>query len=285
MKRIILTISIIFGCLTFSNSQSNINDYKYVIVPNRFDFLKSEDQYQLNSLTKFLFNKYGFTAIMEDEVFLQDLVDNGCLALRAHVEKINGLFLTKLVVVLKDCNNKTIYTTKVGGSREKDFKKAYSLALRDAFKSFETVSYSYKPNKANVAQERKLKPAVSQEIEKLKEEIKTLKGQKTSSIKAPPKVEDKKIEIEEKIEDVSVGLVATTPKTKMSNVLYAQETGNGFQVVDSTPKIIMFLVKTPKQDVFLVKERSAIVYKEDGFWYLLENNKATTTTKKIIIKF
>ena len=54
-------------------SQTKLNDYKYVIVPNSFDFLKSKDQYQLNSLTKFLLNKNGFTAIMEDEIFLQDL--------------------------------------------------------------------------------------------------------------------------------------------------------------------------------------------------------------------
>ena len=41
-------------------SQSNLNDYKYVIVPNKFDFLKENDQYQLNSLAAFLFEKYGF---------------------------------------------------------------------------------------------------------------------------------------------------------------------------------------------------------------------------------
>ncbi len=31
---------------------TNLNNYKYVLVPKKFDFLKEADQYQLNSLTK-----------------------------------------------------------------------------------------------------------------------------------------------------------------------------------------------------------------------------------------
>ena len=31
-------------------AQMSLNDYKYVSVPEKFDFLKSNDQYQLNSL-------------------------------------------------------------------------------------------------------------------------------------------------------------------------------------------------------------------------------------------
>ena len=40
-------------------SQTNLNNYKYVIVPKKYDFLKEEDQFRLNGLTKFLFEKYG----------------------------------------------------------------------------------------------------------------------------------------------------------------------------------------------------------------------------------
>ena len=97
---------IVFCFVSSTFSQTTINDYKYVIVPKSFNFLKSIDQYQLNSLTKFLFNKYGFTAIMEDEVFPKDLVYNGCLALRTDVEKLKGFFITKLVVVLRNCKDR-----------------------------------------------------------------------------------------------------------------------------------------------------------------------------------
>ena len=44
-------------------AQMSLNDYKYVSVPEKFDFLKSNDQYQLNSLTFFLLKKKGFTVL------------------------------------------------------------------------------------------------------------------------------------------------------------------------------------------------------------------------------
>jgi hypothetical protein len=104
LKRIIFTL-VLCNLVNIGFSQSNLNDYKYVIVPTKYDFLKGADQYQLNSLTKFLFNKYGFTAIMEDEPFPEDLANNRCLAMDAKVEKESGLLKTKLKVSLKDCNN------------------------------------------------------------------------------------------------------------------------------------------------------------------------------------
>ena len=103
MKKVILVLSIILGCLTFSKAQSNLNDYKYVIVPNKFDFLKEADKYQLNSLTKFLFNKYGFTALLENENYPEDLAKNMCLGLRSDVISESGMFKTKLRVELKNC--------------------------------------------------------------------------------------------------------------------------------------------------------------------------------------
>ena len=242
-------------------SQTKLNDYKYIIVPNSFDFLKSKDQYQLNSLTKFLFNKNGFTAIMEDEIFLQDLVNNGCLALRTDVEKLNGLFKTKLVVVLRNCKNEIVFTSEVGETREKDYKRAYNFALREAFKSFETINYSYKPS-----------IITHQEIKSLEE-------------KGFSKVEVKKNENGDEVKEIVETVIPEVKTIKISNVLYAQEIDNGFQVVDSTPKIVMILLSTPKLDIFIVKGRDAIVYKGDGFWYLSENNGIVTTTTTLNIKF
>ena len=64
MKRILLVALFIS---TASFAQKSINNYKYVIVPSKFDFVKGKDKYQTSSLTKFLFNKYGFTAFLDDE--------------------------------------------------------------------------------------------------------------------------------------------------------------------------------------------------------------------------
>jgi hypothetical protein len=283
MKKVIIALFLIVGCLTFSKAQTHLNDYKYVIVPNSFEFLSSNDQFQLNSLTKFLFNKYGFNALMNEEEHPLELVSNPCLSLKADVKKLKAFLKTKLEVVLKNCKNEIIFTTRVGETREKEYKKAYNFALRDAFKSFETVSYNYEPNDNIVVKNSKPKTATKQEIEKLKEEIKILKEEKSSSVNITAKVEDKKVEIVE--EAVVVPEVKKVNTVKTSNVLYAQEIENGFQVVDSTPKIVLILLATPKEDIFIVKGRDAIVYKEDGYWYLSENNGSKTTSKTLNIKF
>ena len=60
MKKIVLLFVLISG---YAFSQS-VNDYQYVIVPAKFNFLKNEDQYRLNTLTKLLLEKYGFKAFL-----------------------------------------------------------------------------------------------------------------------------------------------------------------------------------------------------------------------------
>ena len=92
MKKTLL-ISLAFFALTSVFAQQNLNDYKYIIIPNTFDFLKEADEYRLNSLTKFLFEKYNFEALMEnDEVLPSDYSRNNCLGLQADVLKDSKMF-------------------------------------------------------------------------------------------------------------------------------------------------------------------------------------------------
>ena len=130
MKKIAFKIILLIGCITFGNAQSNLNDYKYIIVPSTYEFLKEANKYQLNALTKFLFNKYGFTAIMEDESLTQELLNKPCLALKSKLINNSGLFKTKLVVELRNCMNEVVFSTRQGETREKDFAKAFNFALR-----------------------------------------------------------------------------------------------------------------------------------------------------------
>ena len=39
-----------------------------MVISEQFEFQTEKDKYQLNSLTKFLFNKYGFHAFFNAEV-------------------------------------------------------------------------------------------------------------------------------------------------------------------------------------------------------------------------
>ncbi len=103
-----------------------------VIVPNRYAFQKEDNQYQLNVLTKFLLEKQGFKTYMESEV-PAELLQNPCDLLKADVKNESNMMTSKLQLVLNDCSNKTVFTSEIGKSREKEYKKSYQEALRNAF--------------------------------------------------------------------------------------------------------------------------------------------------------
>ena len=124
-------------------AQKDINSYKYIIVPNQYEFQKSEDQYQLNSLTKFLFEKQGFSVLLSNESFPEDLARNPCLALKAVLKNNSGMLTTKLNIDLLDCYNAVVFSSDEGRSKIKDYKKAYQEATRNTFAGIEALNYEY----------------------------------------------------------------------------------------------------------------------------------------------
>ena len=88
MTRFLLLLTALFLSINFQAQQTNLSDYSYVIVPDQFDFLKSKDQFQLNSMTKFYFEKSGFNAYLADSAPNA----NRCDGLYANVEELKTLF-------------------------------------------------------------------------------------------------------------------------------------------------------------------------------------------------
>lgn len=284
--------SIILSCFVISSvfSQSSINSYKYIIVPERFDFLKEKDQYQINSLTQFLFNKYGFEAVIQGSDYPEDLIGNRCLALNSDVTKESGVFKTKLKIELRDCNDKIVFTSKIGESREKEFKAAYNLAIRDAFRSIEALNYKYEPNEnitsLNTTSKSQATAEVSEEIKQLKKEIQNLKKEKEIVKEVTkPNVGTPKV-AKPKAKTVVQGKVDETPAIQgVSNVLYAQAIDNGFQLVDSSPKVIYRIKHTNLKDVFLVEGNSAVIYKKGNDWVIEYYSGNTLEQETLNIKF
>jgi hypothetical protein len=134
------------GLLSFNVASQSVNDYKYVFVPNHYEWAKEVDKYQINSLTTFLFKKYGFEAFQGLGNLPKNIDINSCDLLTADVEEKASLFRTELKVVLKDCNDKIVFTSQKGSSKLKEFKPAYHEALRRAFKSVKELQYTYTGN-------------------------------------------------------------------------------------------------------------------------------------------
>ncbi|WPY99117.1 hypothetical protein [Christiangramia sp. OXR-203] len=143
MKKLIILAAMIFYGNIFSQA---LNDYKYIIVPESYDILGKTNQYQLNALTKFLFEKNGFQTIMKTETWPEDLQQNPCLGISPVLVEDSGLFVTKMHIELQDCKGMSVYKTREGKSKEKEFQAAYQESFRDAFQDLVDLQYEYKSN-------------------------------------------------------------------------------------------------------------------------------------------
>jgi hypothetical protein len=142
MNSKIVFIVVFLIALKYSSgySQQSMNDFSFIEVPEVYEFLEEKDEYQLNSLTKFLFNKNGFNAYFSNE--LPNV--RKCEGLYADLETELGFIYTKIVVVVKDCNGIELFRSAEGRSKLKDYRQTYHQALRNAFKSFENLGVNQK---------------------------------------------------------------------------------------------------------------------------------------------
>ena len=292
------------------NAQNDINDYKYMIVPMKFDFLKGKDKYRTSTLTRFLFKNEGFEVYFDEQELPPDLFKDRCLALYADVTKLSGLLKRKLQIELKDCYGNQIFLSDIGESKTKEYNKAYPEAIRDAFKSFTFLNYKYNPDstvgsntddldkdkeisdaKEALLIETEEKENAKAEVNKLKKEVEELKKEKAEVLKEKQEVENAiEKEIEEKKSQVvepdtkpkdDVEKVVTVSAPVDKDVLYAQPIEDGFQLVDTSPKVAMVILKTAAPNVYAVKGKDAIVFKDNDKWIYSEG----TNKKELKIKF
>lgn len=241
MKALTLFISVLFAVTAYS--QSTVNNYKYVLVPDRYDFFRTDNQYGLNTLTRMLLEDKGFTAFMGNAELPPQLAANKCNALKADLVEKKGIFVTSLTLLLKDCQGNIIFKSKEGKSREKEWPAAYSEALREAF-----ASLTYKYDSTTVMQSQQ--PVAT-------------------PVPATP----------------------TTPTpstiTEATGTLYAQATSNGFQLIDTTPKKVLTLLKTSMQDYFIAEggASNGIVFRKNGEWFFEYYNNNKLVSQKLDIKF
>jgi hypothetical protein len=247
MKKRILFILLFVVSYGFSQS---INNYKSVIIPLKFDFTKSENQYRLATLSKFNLNKAGFEAYYTNETIGEEF-NNRCNLLYFDVVKEKSFLTTKLHVVFKDCNDKIIFQSETGTSKEKDFQLAYTEALNKAFVSVFALKYKYN-------------------------EIESSSKQQAITTAAVP------ISIPAK----SINDIITVDKSN-SNLFYAQPITNGFQLVDSSPKVVMKVFKTSNANCYIAVKGSiqGVLIAKDNQWFFEYYQNDSLISEKINVKF
>lgn len=133
---------------------SEINNYKYIIVPLKFDFQSEKNEYLLTSLTKHLFDQEDYETYVEELKIPDDYAMNNCLGLTAILESQPAdmfSFRTEVRLKLVNCKNKVLYSHK-GSSRKKEFKEAYKDATKKAFAPLRNFKYHYNGSKQRIFQ-------------------------------------------------------------------------------------------------------------------------------------
>ena len=273
----------------FSSTYGQLNSFKYIIVPKRFDIFTEDNIHQTSVLIKHLFTERGYLAVYDDEL-PADLVDRRCLGAVVELENNSTLLKTNLVIALRDCNSALIFKSPQGSSKKKDFKEAYHEAIREAFAVFDDMEYQYKPEEeteevVTVSFEDDIKT-----VEEVKEE--TVSTESTVTQVATPEEQyyrDMRPETTSYVKsETSDTTEVETPETEEKvEVLTAKEVVNGYQLVDSEEKVQLTLFKTSSGDVFLAKHEQGdgMVYKKDLKWYFEYYEGSDLIVKELNILF
>jgi hypothetical protein len=145
MKKAFLVFFSLFSLCLFSQK---INEYQFVMVPTKFDFQDSENEYRLNTLLKYRLEEYGFNASYTSDQLNVNYSDR-CLFLNANVVNESTIFVTKVYIVFKDCKNAIVFQSDIGTSRIKLRIDGYREALENALKSVKALNYQFSGVKVN----------------------------------------------------------------------------------------------------------------------------------------
>jgi hypothetical protein len=246
MKKILFCLLMLCAVSGFAQ---DINSYKYVVVPNRFELQREAGEYNLNSLVAMMFEKKGFTVYRGEEL-PDEFIMNRCKALYADLEKQSNMLTTGVIIKLKDCKGKEVFTSEKGVSKQKNFQRAYYEALREASVSVDALNYQYNGNNETVTEQTPVT--------------------KTETITVYVPSSDQQAE-----------------QTVNDDMLFAQPIANGYQLVDKTPKVVLKIYKTSQADSFTAvgEGKNGVVFKKGNDWFFEYYQNDRLISEKLNIKF
>jgi hypothetical protein len=193
---------------------------------------------------------------------------------------------TKLNVELINCKNEVVYSGD-GRSKLKVYKKAYHEALRKALEPLKSLNYKFNPE---------LISTVTTENEVIKEEPAKIIVEKPIEVAV-----NESVDVVEAVESVKAAEVVEAVENNVvkpsevkaihkndsldSDILYAQKTTNGYQLVDSSPKVVYVLQKSSVADLFILKDKNGILYKKNGKWLVEYYANNELVLKEVNVKF
>ncbi|REC48656.1 hypothetical protein [Chryseobacterium pennipullorum] len=128
MKKISVLMLMMGSSLIFGQK---VSDYKYVLIPEKFETFKSNSYGLEAHLTNALKAKNYVVLPSGIDQWPSEARDNSCNIVNAEVLNDKSLFTNKVILQFKDCHKKVILESK-GRSDIKDFEEGLGNALKQA---------------------------------------------------------------------------------------------------------------------------------------------------------
>jgi hypothetical protein len=245
MKKLFLLLFTLIPIFAIAQS---LNDYKYALIPSKFEFSAEPNEFNMNTFTKMYLEKYGFEAYSDDEKLPADFASSRCNKVYVDVINKKNLFTTIFVIEVKDCQNNILFTSNEGRSKEKEYRRGFPQALRAAFDSFKSLNHKYN---GTIHDQNQKSDAVV-----------------TNSVVSKIEYVETKTTADQKLEQTAQTTEVVKSNNKNILVLLAKKTENGFLLLDEIKRLEFELLKTSQENVFITS------YNKSNGIFILRGNQS-----------
>ena len=134
MKKISILVLFLFSIVSFAQK-------RIILISSKYDFQREPNSYNINNMLKAILVSNNYQVYFEDELLPIEIAQNKCNTLKGVLVDNSNLFVTKVKLQIKDCQNNLLFETVEVKSKEKE----YQLAFMEAIKLLSPEIKKYKP--------------------------------------------------------------------------------------------------------------------------------------------
>lgn len=124
MKKILVLLIALFSIISFAQKK------QIILISSKFDFQKEKNSYNINNMLKAILTSNNYEVYFDDAVLPIEIAQNRCNALTGVLVDNSNLFLTKVKLQVKDCQNNLLFETAEVKSREKNIQDGFIEVIK-----------------------------------------------------------------------------------------------------------------------------------------------------------
>lgn len=124
MKKILALLIALFSIISFAQKK------QIILISSKFDFQKEKNSYNINNMLKAILTSNNYEVYFDDAVLPIEIAQNRCNALTGVLVDNSNLFLTKVKLQIKDCQNNLLFETADVKSREKNIQDGFIEVIK-----------------------------------------------------------------------------------------------------------------------------------------------------------